>query len=57
MIQQLKTTENYRSFLDTDTGDVIMQGNPDGSLIGMATGEYPFFDAARLLRGHHQRAR
>ena len=42
MIQQLKTTENYRSFLDTDTGDVIMQGNPDGSLIGMATGEYIF---------------
>ena len=28
MIQQLKQTENYRSYLDTKNGDVIMQGNP-----------------------------
>ena len=34
MIQQLKQTENYRSYHQTDTGDVIMQGNPDGRLIG-----------------------
>ena len=38
MIQKLKQTENYRSFLQTDTSDVIMQGSPDGRLIGMATG-------------------
>ena len=34
MIQTLKQTENYRSYLDPSTGDVVMQGNPDGRLIG-----------------------
>lgn len=42
MIQKLKETENYRSFLQDDTGDIIMQGNPDGVLIGMTTGETCF---------------
>lgn len=35
MIQKLKETENYRSYLDTRTGDVIMQGGPDALLIGV----------------------
>ena len=43
MIQQLKQTENYRSYLDPSTGDVVMQGNPDGKLISMTTGE-TFFE-------------
>ena len=43
MIQQLKQTENYRSYLDPRSGDVVMQGNPDGRLIGMTTGE-TFFE-------------
>lgn len=44
MIQKLKETENYRSYLATDTGDVIMQGGPDALLIGMTTGETFFAD-------------
>ena len=39
MIHKLKETDNYRSYLQDDTGDIIMQGHPDGVLIGMTTGE------------------
>ena len=46
MIQQLKQTENYRSFLDTNTDDVIMQGNPCcDSLFGYHTIAGKFIDS------------
>ena len=44
MIQKLKQTENYRSFLQTDTGDVIMQGNPGSQMIGRTDDELYFPD-------------
>ena len=44
MIQKLKQTENYRSFLQTDTGDVIMQGNPDCQITVTEHGD-PVFES------------
>lgn len=44
MIQKLKQTENYRSFLQTDTGDVIMQGNPSSQMTVMLDGQSFFGD-------------
>ena len=61
MIQQLKQTENYRSYLD-DTGDVIMQGNPccdrlfgyhtiAGKFIDSPSYNYGFFEV--IIRGQN----
>ena len=49
MIKLLKLTDNFRSYHDTCTGDVIMQGNPDGKpLFSYADGESYFLD------GHYE---
>ena len=56
MIQQLKTTENYRSYLQSDTGDVIMVGNPDGALISNEHGDRIFDDSGYyevVVRGNN----
>lgn len=49
MIHKLKETDKYRSFLQDDTGDVIIQANPNGVLIGMENGG-TFFDE----RGYYE---
>ena len=48
MIKILKQTDNFRSYHDTCTGDVIMQGNPDGKLLSYTDGESYFLD------GHYE---
>ena len=48
MIKILKQTDNFRSYHDTRSGDVIMQGNPDAMLLSYADGESYFLD------GHYE---
>ena len=53
MIIKLKQTENYKSFLQTDTGDVIMQGNPNCLMTEMVNGDSFFEDGCYevIIRG------
>ena len=55
MIRKLKQTDNFRSYHDTCTGDVIMQGNPDGKLLSYTGGKSFFLDGHYevIIRNNH----
>ena len=60
MIIKLKQTENYRSYLDDHTGDVIMQCTPDGRLVVCRPTNKSWFDDVWfevIVRGNAQNRR